>query len=81
MFADALIKMATQLRGALNIEQVIDPIDLHISSAIMTYQEMSTDVMNKVCTLDRPPAHARAGCVHMRPPADRALLASSPRHR
>lgn len=46
--ADNLLSLLTRLRGADSIEQSITPIDLHISSAIMTMQERASDMSTKV---------------------------------
>jgi hypothetical protein len=45
---DALLSLLDMLRGVFNVESVISPIDLHISSAIMQFQEKAFDISNKV---------------------------------
>jgi len=46
-----MILLAMRLKGPFNIENVIVPIDVKISDAIMTFQENADDIIDKVCSL------------------------------
>lgn len=47
-FIDAMLMVAERLEGPFNIESVMDPIDVKISEAIMTMQENSMQISQKV---------------------------------
>lgn len=47
-FTDAMLMVAERLEGPFNIESVMDPIDVKISEAIMTMQENSMQISQKV---------------------------------
>ncbi|XP_053333021.1 glypican-6a isoform X1 [Clarias gariepinus] len=57
VFIDSMLLVADRLKGPFNIEAVIEPIDLKISEAIMTMQENSIQVSEKVFQ----------GCGHLKP--------------
>ncbi|XP_038674711.1 glypican-6a isoform X2 [Scyliorhinus canicula] len=48
LFIDAMLLAAERLEGPFNIEDVVDPIDVKISDAIMNMQENSMQVSAKV---------------------------------
>lgn len=48
LFIDAMLLVADRLQGPFNIQQVIEPIDIKISDAIMTMQDNSMHVSAKV---------------------------------
>lgn len=45
---DALDRVIIRLLGPFNIENVVEPIDIKISEAIMNFQENANDVSDKV---------------------------------
>lgn len=47
-FVDALLKLLERLEGPFNIEAVLEPIDVKISEAIMTFQENGQEISSKV---------------------------------
>nr|XP_057919461.1 glypican-4 [Doryrhamphus excisus] len=47
-FLDAMLSLADRLDGPFNFESVVDPIDVKLSDAIMTMQENSMQVSQKV---------------------------------
>ena len=46
--ADELLKVAERLQGPFNMENVISPINVKISDAIMNFQESADTVTTKV---------------------------------
>lgn len=63
VFIDAMLLVADRLQGPFNIEAVIQPIDIKISEAIMTMQDNSVQVSNKVflgCGQPKPLGIGRA---------------------
>ncbi|KAA0722706.1 Glypican-6 Secreted glypican-6 [Triplophysa tibetana] len=48
LFIDAMLLVADRLEGPFNIEAVMEPIDVKISEAIMTMQENTVQVSEKV---------------------------------
>ena len=49
---DELVRLAMRLKGPFNIENVIVPIDVKISDAIMTFQENAEAITDKVSSHD-----------------------------
>ena len=45
---DELMRLAMRLKGPFNIENVVVPIDVKISDAIMTFQENAETITDKV---------------------------------
>jgi len=45
---DELLKVAERLQGPFNVENVISPINVKISDAIMNFQESAETVTRKV---------------------------------
>jgi hypothetical protein len=45
-----LLKIGARLEGSFNIEEVVDPIAIQISDAIMNFQENGPAVTQKVST-------------------------------
>lgn len=45
---DELLKVAERLQGPFNVENVVRPINVKISNAIMNFQENSEAVTTKV---------------------------------
>lgn len=50
IFLDAIDKVGKRLLGPFNIEMVVEPINIKISDAVMTFQENGADVSKKVFT-------------------------------
>ena len=48
---DELLKVAERLQGPFNVENVISPINVKISDAIMNFQESAETVTRKVTGL------------------------------
>lgn len=44
-----LMRLSVRLEDAFNIEDVVKPINLEISHAIMNFQENATIISKKVC--------------------------------
>jgi len=49
---DELVRLAMRLKGPFNIENVIVPIDVKISDAIMIFQENAEAITDKVSSHD-----------------------------
>ena len=47
-FIDTMLNLASRMEKQFNIEEVVEPIDLKISEAIMNFQESHEDSMEKV---------------------------------
>lgn len=47
-FSDAVDKVGERLLGPYNIEQVVEPLNIKISEAIMTFQECGGNVSKKI---------------------------------
>ncbi|KAK2719824.1 glypican-6-like [Artemia franciscana] len=47
-YIDALVKVSERLIGPFNIEQVVDPIHIKISEAVMNFQEKGMDITQKI---------------------------------
>ncbi|XP_041974602.1 glypican-6 [Aricia agestis] len=47
-YVDAVEKVADRLLGPFNIAMVVEPIDIKISEAIMTFQERNQDISQKI---------------------------------
>ncbi|CAL8350737.1 unnamed protein product [Merluccius merluccius] len=76
LFLDAMLLVADRLVGPENIEQVLQPIDIKISDAIMTMQENSFEFRNKVFQLCGQPKSA-VGRVR----SSRSVFNANPRYR
>jgi len=48
---DELLRVAERLEGPFNVENVIGPINVKISNAIMNFQESADTVTSKVCNM------------------------------
>ncbi|XP_059927175.1 glypican-6a isoform X4 [Gadus macrocephalus] len=77
LFLDAMLLVADRLVGPLNIQEVLQPIDVKISDAIMTMQENNFEFRNKVFQLCGQPKLVGAGRVRL----TRSVFDSNPRYR
>jgi hypothetical protein len=48
LFVDALLNLLDRLKGPYNLENVISPMNVHISEAIMIFQERGQIITSKV---------------------------------
>ncbi|CAL8246938.1 unnamed protein product [Lota lota] len=76
LFLDAMLLVADRLVGPENIQQVLQPIDVKISDAILTMQENNFEFRNKVFQLCGQPKSA-AGRVR----SSRSVFDTNPRYR
>ncbi|XP_056464079.1 glypican-6a isoform X2 [Gadus chalcogrammus] len=76
LFLDAMLLVADRLVGPLNIQQVLEPIDVKISDAIMTMQEDNFEFRNKVFQLCGQPK-----LIAGRDRSTRSVFDSNPRYR
>ena len=49
VFSESLVMVGERLIGPFNIADVVEPIDIKISDAIMAFQESGYEVTQKVC--------------------------------
>lgn len=47
---DGMLKLASRIKGPFNIVNVVSPIDVKLSDAIMNFQENAQSVTQKVST-------------------------------
>ncbi|XP_059049274.1 glypican-1 [Achroia grisella] len=77
-YVDAVDKVGDRLLGPFNIAMVVEPIDIKISEAIMSFQEHNQDISKKIFTICGQPTLGSGDSIrHIQPPARRRRFVRS----